>query len=71
MPDDSALKQWSTLASEAFRHNGRPLDTVLHYEQQLADAGFVNVNVVREKWPTNHWPKNKKYKQLGKMWLWL
>lgn len=71
MPDDSALRRWSILTSEAFRLNGRPLDTVLHYEQQLADAGFVNINVMREKWPINHWPKNKKYKQLGKMYLWL
>lgn len=67
LPEDSALKQWSMTMNEAFRGNGRPLDTALHYEQQLADAGFINIHAVREKWPTNRWPRNKKYKQLGEI----
>ena len=43
----------------------RPIGTALYYEQQLADAGFVNIHVIREKRPLNRWPKDKKYKQLG------
>lgn len=65
MPEDSAIRRWSTLVNEAFRLNGRPLDTALHYEKQLADAGFVNIHVVRDKLPINRWPKSQKYKQLG------
>lgn len=67
MPEDSAIRRWSTLVNEAFRLNGRPLDTALYYEQQLADAGFVNIHVVHNKIPMNRWPKNQKYKQLGKI----
>ena len=58
------------MMNEAFRGNGRPLDTALEYERQLADAGFVNIHAVREKWPTNRWPRDKKYKQLGRFLLW-
>ena len=65
LPEDSALAQWSHLINEGFRGNKSGFDTALHYEEQLADAGFVDIGVVREKWPTNHWPREKKYKQLG------
>lgn len=53
------------MVNEAFRGNGSSLDTALLYEQQLADAGFINVHVMQDKWPLNRWPKNQKYKQLG------
>lgn len=66
LAEDSALKRWSVLMADGFRRNKRPLDTVLNYEEQLADAGFVDIGTVREKWPTNCWPRAKKYKQLGK-----
>lgn len=66
LPEDSALKRWSVLINEAYRGNNRPLDSALNYETQLADAGFINVRVVRERWPTNRWPRDNKYKQLGK-----
>ena len=65
MPEDSAICRWSRMLNEAFRANGRPVDTAFHYEKQLADAGFVDIHVVREEWPLNRWPKDKKYKQLG------
>lgn len=66
MSEDSPSRYWSKLVNEAFRGNGSSLDTALLYEQQLADAGFVNIRVVRDKWPVNRWPKDKRYKQLGK-----
>lgn len=64
--DDCALKQWSDLLHEAFAAYGRRIDTALHYERQLAEVGFVDIGTVQEKWPTNRWPKDKKYKQIGK-----
>lgn len=65
MHDDSVLRRWSILVNEAFRANGSSLDTALLYEQQLADAGFINIHIQCEKWPVNRWPKHPKYKQLG------
>ena len=63
--ENSNLKQWSNLLAQAFRESGRSIDSALYYEQQLAEAGFTNINVVKEKWPVNRWPRDKKYKQLG------
>lgn len=65
LSEDTALYEWSTTLSEAFRRSKRPIDSALHYEQQLAEAGFVNIRVVREVWPINPWPRDSKYKQLG------
>ena len=65
LPEDSALHRWGSLIHEGFRKSGRPIDSVLGYGQQLADAGFVDIVIVKDKWPMNHWPKETKYKNLG------
>ncbi|SPO06248.1 related to methyltransferase [Cephalotrichum gorgonifer] len=65
LTEDTPLKRWSDLLNEAFRGNGRAMDTALFYKEQLADAGFVDIHTVEEKWPTNHWPRDPKYKQIG------
>ncbi|MBE3043670.1 hypothetical protein IMZ48_14090 [Candidatus Bathyarchaeota archaeon] len=65
-PDGCALSRWSTLLRDAFAGTGRHVDSALSYPQQLSEAGFVEINIVQEKWPTNRWPRDKKYKQLGK-----
>lgn len=65
LTETSSLKRWGVLLNEAFRGIGRPMDTAFAYETQLREAGFVDVQVVQEKWPTNRWPRDKKYKQMG------
>ena len=65
MPETTALFRWGKLLGEGFRGFGYPFDSALHYERQLAEAGFVDIEVVREKWPSNRWPKERKYKQIG------
>lgn len=62
---DMPLYQWAIKLLEAFTKNGSPLDSAVKYKQQLEEAGFVDVNVVKRKWPLNRWPKDPKYKQLG------
>lgn len=66
LPEESSLKRWGFLLNEAFRGNNRPMDSALYYQQQLREAGFVDIGTVREKWPSNRWPRDKKYKQIGK-----
>jgi len=66
LPTDSALERWSYLILEAGEKIGRPTNNAASYKVQLQDAGFVNVVEVRHKWPQNQWPKNPKYKELGK-----
>ncbi|MBE3050138.1 hypothetical protein IMZ48_48100 [Candidatus Bathyarchaeota archaeon] len=65
LPEDSVLHYWGSLVHEGFRKSGRYIDSVLSYGQQLAEAGFVDIEIVKEKWPMNHWPKETKYKNLG------
>lgn len=62
---DSALYKWSKLLLDTFAAMGSPLDSALRYKEQLEEAGFVDINIVKRKWPLNSWPKDPKYKQLG------
>jgi hypothetical protein len=62
---DSAAFKWSELLLDIFTKNNAPMDSALQYKEQLEQAGFVDVNVVKRKWPTNHWPKDPKHKQIG------
>ncbi|KAI8649253.1 hypothetical protein NCS57_01461900 [Fusarium keratoplasticum] len=65
LAEDSALYKWSTLLSSAFTANGSPMDSALKYQEQLKDTGFVDIHVVKRKWPLNRWPKDQKHKQIG------
>ena len=42
-------------------------DAATRYKMQLEGAGFVNVQEIVYKWPTNRWPKDSKYKELGNL----
>ncbi|RKL32830.1 hypothetical protein BFJ72_g10330 [Fusarium proliferatum] len=62
---NSALCKWSDLLHDIFTKNGRPMDSALKYKDQLEAAGFVDVNIVKRKWPLSRWPKDPKHKQIG------
>lgn len=69
--DDGTLKkgsyidQWSSLMIEATNIFGRGAQSAKKYKQQMIDAGFVNVTEVIYRWPTNRWPADSYYKELG------
>lgn len=65
LTEDSAQRRWSTVVLEATEKAGRPLNSALKYQQQLAHAGFENIVHVEYKWPSNTWPKDPKFKELG------
>jgi len=44
---------------------GRVSNSAEKYEEQLTEAGFVDIHVEVYKWPQNRWPKNPRYKELG------
>ncbi|KAM0494936.1 hypothetical protein ACHAP8_008314 [Fusarium lateritium] len=62
---DSALSKWSEMLHDIFTKNGRPMDSALKYKDQLEEAGYTDVNIVKRKWPLNRWPKDPKHKQIG------
>lgn len=65
MAPDSAIKQWGDKMLESCEVLKRYADSALSYKQQMVDAGFVNVTEVEYKWPTNPWPAQQHYRDLG------
>jgi hypothetical protein len=62
---DSPLKKFCAFVLEGTTKFGAPMDSAKSYKTQLEAAGFINVVEVIYKWPQTHWPKNKKYKEIG------
>ncbi|CAF3457233.1 unnamed protein product [Fusarium graminearum] len=65
IPEGCAAAKWGDLMLEAADKFGAPLDSCLRYKQQLLDAGFVDVVETIYKWPTNPWPRDPKFKEMG------
>ncbi|OAA57144.1 Methyltransferase type 11 [Akanthomyces lecanii RCEF 1005] len=65
LKEDSFIKKWADEMLTATANINRYADSGLFYKQQMIDAGFVNVTEVVYKWPTNTWPKNEPYRELG------
>lgn len=64
---DSPMNRWAGLLQQGFAANGHSMRTALQYQEWLTSTGFIDVQVVKEKWPSNTWPRDPKYKQVG-MW---
>ncbi|RDW63390.1 hypothetical protein BP6252_10935 [Coleophoma cylindrospora] len=61
----SPASQWCQYMLEASRLIGKPLDNPPRYAKWMTETGFVNVQSVLYKWPTNPWSKGKNEKVLG------
>lgn len=66
MTPNCPAAKWGDLMLEAAANWNRPLDSPKFYKEQLAAAGFINVHQTIYKWPSNPWPKDPKFKELGK-----
>ncbi|KAF4782429.1 methyltransferase domain-containing protein [Colletotrichum scovillei] len=64
---DSATRRWSTLLTEATEKLGRPYIDPKDLVHNVTNAGFVDVSITTYKWPLNDWPKDEKYKQIGRL----
>ncbi|KAF4121445.1 hypothetical protein GMORB2_1852, partial [Geosmithia morbida] len=64
---NSYLSKWCDACLEAGQNLGRPVWPVVEYKNYLADAGFECIVEVQKKWPTNTWPRDSNFKELG-MW---
>ncbi|KAE9374659.1 S-adenosyl-L-methionine-dependent methyltransferase [Stipitochalara longipes BDJ] len=62
---EHTIYKWSHFLLEATRRIGSPCDNPTKYAEWMREAGFVNVQEVIYKWPSNPWPKDKKHKTLG------
>lgn len=65
LTENNAIFKWSKLLNEASVKLEQPYKQIDAFKDMMAKAGFTNIVDTRFKWPTNHWPKDKKYKELG------
>ncbi|KAL8990840.1 MAG: hypothetical protein Q9177_000606 [Variospora cf. flavescens] len=65
----SSLSHWSSLITEAAAKYNRPVPRHADYLAWFEKAGFVDIQQVEFKAPTNPWPKNKVLKEAGKFQL--
>ncbi|KAK3196433.1 hypothetical protein K4F52_000315 [Lecanicillium sp. MT-2017a] len=69
LKEDSFIKKWADAMLDSTARINRFADSGIHYKQQMIDAGFINVTEVVYKWPTNTWPKNDPYRDIGMLTL--
>lgn len=69
LPVDSVLaeKTWRTPFLRMAAAAGRPLDTYDKMKEQIAEAGFVNVQSQDYKMPMGIWPSHPTYKDAGRV----
>ena len=67
LPPGSAISKWGPLMIQGAAKFGNDMGITTSYKKLMQDAGFVDVVEVIHKWPTNTWPKDPGYKELG-MW---
>jgi hypothetical protein len=51
---------------EGARKAGVPLDAIAYIPDMMRHAGFVDIVATPTKWPINTWPKDKRFKEIGK-----
>jgi hypothetical protein len=57
-----ALQQWSDFTIEGTSKVGQSITAASAYKKPLGEASFINRGDA-DKWPTNPWPKDPKFKQ--------
>ncbi|EGU76085.1 hypothetical protein FOXB_13408 [Fusarium oxysporum f. sp. conglutinans Fo5176] len=62
---DHALSKWCNLLGQAFTKLGSTSIKFDRIKAIMEEVGFIDIVDTRFKWPTNPWPGDKKYKELG------
>ncbi|KAF5670071.1 methyltransferase [Fusarium heterosporum] len=65
LTEDHDISKLIHLLDEASTKIGRPFQDNKKNKDILRDAGFVDIVETVFKWPTNSWPQDKKYKEIG------
>ncbi|KAK1974423.1 methyltransferase domain-containing protein [Colletotrichum cereale] len=60
---DSKLIKWCDLLQEASNKFGRPFFRIAPLKDVMVDVGFVDVSLTVTKWPSNAWPKDRRWKE--------
>ncbi|KAI6360051.1 hypothetical protein MCOR25_006859 [Pyricularia grisea] len=62
---DSDFWKWCTLVMDGMKAFGRPVAAAQEWKKLMEDVGFEDVVETVYKWPTNQWPRDPFYKELG------
>ncbi|KAJ4207056.1 hypothetical protein FSOLCH5_008751 [Fusarium solani] len=65
LTEDTTMYKWCRLLDEAAGKFNRSFERTTKFKDLLKEAGFVDIVETRFKWPSNRWPKDKKFKELG------
>ncbi|KAF4482125.1 putative methyltransferase tdiE [Colletotrichum fructicola Nara gc5] len=65
LAQDSPLMEWAGLMYDASVKFGRPYLQLSTLRESMIEAGFENVTVSTYKWPSNDWPRDVRFKELG------
>ncbi|KAM5349252.1 hypothetical protein ACJ41O_005759 [Fusarium nematophilum] len=62
---ESQLTKWCELLNEGVAKMGRAMVSPPYLKELMLEVGFVDVVDTHFKWPSNRWPRDKKFKILG------
>ncbi|KAH7227298.1 S-adenosyl-L-methionine-dependent methyltransferase [Fusarium oxysporum] len=65
LTQDHALWKWGFFLAKAGQEHGTPFIETNRLKHIMTEIGFVDVKETPFKWPSNHWPKEKRFKILG------
>lgn len=65
LTEDSPLAKWGRLIVEASAKLKQNSNNPTSYASWMEDAGFINIQTVVHKWPTNQWPDSEEAKLKG------
>ncbi|KAK1996046.1 S-adenosyl-L-methionine-dependent methyltransferase [Colletotrichum falcatum] len=65
LTEDHALQRAMKLLGEAAAKTGRAFVDLDALKPMMEAAGFVDVVEMHFKWPSNSWPRDRRYKELG------
>ncbi|TDZ17037.1 Secondary metabolism regulator LAE1 [Colletotrichum orbiculare MAFF 240422] len=63
--EDSAFLRWANFLYDASIKCGRPYVEMATITTLMNEAGFEDVTIRVFKWPSNPWPKDPKFKEIG------
>ncbi|KAM0185930.1 hypothetical protein ACHAPI_011968 [Fusarium lateritium] len=63
---DTDILRWSKLMADAANAIGRSITVAPDFKPMLEGAGFVDIVEIKKKIPMNIWPKDPRYKELGR-----
>ena len=59
------LESWQGYVKEATAFTGRSWTNVPNYKKWMEEAGFLDIEEVKFRWPSNQWSSDKKERLLG------